>query len=102
MLHNEDQSHASDHWAAVSNHYNQPLFCGLDASHWVWFSICLLKQVQVGGMGDREHLYCEVATATSHSYAFVQVYELEAGVAWIVFCLFKSSSVFKRKNKCSL
>lgn len=53
-------------------------------------------------MGDREHLYCEVATATSHSYAFVQVYELEAGVAWIVFCLFKSSSVFKRKNKCSL
>lgn len=40
-------------------------------------------------MGDREHLYCEVARATSHFYAFVQVFKLEASVAWIVFCLFK-------------
>lgn len=49
-------------------------------------------------MGDREHLYCEVASATSPSYAFVQVLELKASVAWIVFCLFKWSSVFKRKK----
>lgn len=40
-------------------------------------------------MGDGEHLYCVVASATSHSYAFVQIFELEATVTWIVFCLFK-------------
>lgn len=40
-------------------------------------------------MGGREHLYCEVASATSHSYAFVQIFELEASGAWIVFCFFK-------------
>lgn len=48
LLHNKHWRHVPESWAAVSSHRNQPLFHSLDASHWVCFSVKLLKQIKVG------------------------------------------------------